>query len=417
MGTGNRPNLVSRQRLDLLDVERLRDSIYNDREFVDAGLMGPCEGVLSTCEITFEDVDVTTKLLRFGEMVLCGYKNLGAARDLSSGFVVPFIPTAPQQNQTTVNIATYEGGSGGVLWWRAGLIPSDLGNRRQWQPGFPIGRAVAINTMLRSRVYFGVSASFASPPAGGETWYRLGRFVYPEGGPPVVTLCHAYDVGFADSPTIARAKFLGQSMLDNRASGSNDGRSYGIARALTVLSNVIMAIKDRDHSWDLETMEVTTAGAEDLLARTYRGLKQLDDDLVATDATVTALTESVQVLQDASESLGNRVTELESKNTTRTKVVWTAEVASDGTISKQAGDVTGFGSVSVTPGPTGVFDIDFPLSLSVQVAHVMERPATLAAYGRKTVTWVNDGKLRVSFWNASDVAAYCAFNVLVTGNF
>jgi hypothetical protein len=415
MGTGNRPNLVSRQRLDLLDVERLRDSIYNDRELVDAGLMGPCEGVLSTCEIAFEDVDVTTKLLRFGEMVLCGYKNLGAARDLSSGFVVPFIPTAPQQNQTTVNIATYEGGSGGVLWWRAGLIPSDLGNRRQWQPGFPIGRAVAINTMLRSRVYFGVSASFASPPAGGETWYRLGRFVYPEGGPPVVTLCHAYDVGFADSPTIARAKFLGQSMLDNRASGSNDGRSYGIARALTVLSNVIMAIKDRDHSWDLETMEITVAGAEDLLARTYRGLKQLDDDLTALDATVTiGHGERLNVLEDASESLGNRVTVLEDAATVRTRIAWAAEIAFDGTITKQMGDILGNTTVSVVRSPTGTYTITFSLAVNPAIAIVMERPTTLDQYGRKTVTWTSSVELVVSFFNASGADANCAFTIIVT---
>lgn len=413
----NTPAFVPREQLSLTDLEALRDAPYLDRMLADAGLMGPCEGILSSASATFEDVDAETKLLRFGPMVLAGFKNVGAASDLSSGIVAPFVPTNPDQLQTTVNVVAYEG-STGVLWWRSGLIPSRLGNRRQWQPGFPLGRAIAMNTMLRTRLYFAATADFDTAPDDGNTWYRLASFGYPEGGPPTLRWCHALDLGYDLSPTIANAKFLGQSMIANHASGSNDGRSYGIARALAVLTNVIMAIKDRDHSWDLETMEITVAGAEDLLARTYRGLKQLDDDLTALNSTVTiGLGESVTQLEDLVAGALLRISALESANTTRTKVIWSAEVAINGTITNQVGDVLGFGTVTVTPGVTGTFDIQFPISLSTHIAMVMERPATLAAYGRKTVTWINDGKVQVKFWNAADAAADCAFNVSVTGNF
>jgi hypothetical protein len=417
MTTGNRPRFVPRELLSLTDLERLRDAPFLDRELVDGALMGACEGVLTPCQIWFENVDNATKLLRFGEMVLCGFKNEGPASNLASGVVVRFSPTSPAQIQTTVNIAFYQGSSG-AIWWRAESVPSDLGNRRRWESGFPLGRGEAINTMLRTRVYFTVTSGFNDPPPNTSSpWFRLAHFVFPNNQTPTVRLMHAFDLGYERTPTLSIGKVLGQSMLANHNPNSNAGRSFSIVRALAVLANVIMAIKDRDHAWDLETMEITHAGSEDLLARTYRGLKQLDEDLNALNATVTiGHGERLNVLEDLAQGHGLRLTSLENINTTSTKVLYSAEVASDATITKQYGEALRYGSVTCTAVGTGIRVFDFPLATD-GVAVVTTKPVNNAGFGRVSISWPNPGQLRVETYNATGAPINVAFTVQVTGNF
>ncbi len=294
---GDRPNVISLERLDLKDLLRIIAAPFEDRYLVDGGLMGACEGVMSAAGATFEDVDVGTKRLTFGEMILAGYKNVaGAANeegvgDRAKGMLVHFIPTSPKQLQTSVNIIGYSG-SAGVVWWRPDLVETDLENRRRWEAGFPDGRAIAMRTMLRSRVFFSLTASFATPPGDGETWYRLCRFDYTDAPTaPTVQFCHAFDQGWeATGAGVGTSlHWLGQLMMAQHDVGDNDGRSYGIARALALLTNIILRIKSKTHTFDPITGVITSSSATLVAVDHPRGLLELDNDLAAAETTIDAL--------------------------------------------------------------------------------------------------------------------------------
>ncbi len=294
---GDRPNVITLERLDLKDVLRIIDAPFEDRYLVDGGLMGACEGVLSAAEATFEDVDVGTKRLRFGEMVVAGYKNVAGAShaegvgDRAKGFLVHFVPTATKQLQTSVNIVAYAGFTG-VVWWRPDLVETDLENRRRWEAGFPDGRAIAMRTMRRGRLFFTLTADFATPPGDGETWYRLCRFDYTDAPTaPTVQFCHAFDQGWESTdPGVGTSiHWLGQLMMAQHDAGDNDGRSYGIARALALLTNIILRIKSKTHTFDPITGVITSSSATLVAIDHPRGLLELDNDLAAAEETIDSL--------------------------------------------------------------------------------------------------------------------------------
>jgi len=404
----DRSNLIPYQRFDLKDALRIIDAPFEDREFVDGGLMGACEGVLSAGATTFENVNDSTKLIRFTEMVLVGYKNVAVGNDRARGGLIHFIPTAPKQLQTSVNVVVFAGDMG-AIWWRSDLVETDLENRRRWEAGFPNGRGIAMRTMRRGRVYFAVTTSFATPPTDGETWYRLARFDYTAAPTaPVVTFCHALDLGCELSPTIPAAKWLGQAMMANRDVATNKGRSYGLARAVATLAQVVMAIKDRDHAWDLQSGQIMTAGEEDLLARTYRGLKQLDDDLSVVEG----------VVAEHGGTLTNHAERLEALEA-RKRIVFTTTLRADGTTLFAGGDwiTSGGGTVTATKTGTGVWSLVFsgPIDLSCVVWAKAADPVQLDMNVRAGQT--NSTTCYVETYNGLGAAADLKCEVMVTGAF
>lgn len=414
---GNRPNLHPNQRVTLETLEAVRDAPFDERSRADGSAFGACEGVLSAMGATYEEVG-SFKSIRFGEGVLCAFRNVATTKDRAVGGFAHYDPTDPNQTQTIVEVSAYEG-STGVFWWRAALVETDLGNYAEIQAGFPQGKLRADKMNLRTRVYFTATVDFDTPPGDGETWYRLAFLDWTDTeSDPVVTFVHAFDQGFHLSSADARAVgyWLGQTMMANRNEEDTGGRTYAVERSLALLTNIILKMKSSAHVFDPVTGEITTPGDATLLDDTEI------DGLVELGADVAALQEGhgtrLNLLEDETESLDSRVTALEA-GISATFVLYSADVPATGVsadIERENGSVLSVGAVVATRPSTGTYHFQFPIALESAVAVVSPNIAALAGSRSHDMVWLLAGELRVRIYDETGTLANTAFNIIVTGS-
>lgn len=417
---GNRPNLHPNQRVTLETLEAVRDAPFDERSRADGSAFGACEGVLSAMGATYEEVG-SFKSIRFGEGVLCAFRNVATTKDRAVGGFAHYDPTDANQTQTIVEVSAYEG-STGVFWWRAALVETDLGNYAEIQAGFPQGKLRADKMNLRTRVYFTATVDFDTPPGDGETWYRLAFLDWTDTeSDPVVTFCHAFDQGFHLSSSEARAVgyWLGQTMMDNRNEEDTGGRTYAVERSLALLTNIILKMKSSAHVFDPVTGEITTPGDATLLDDTEI------DGLVELGAAVAALQEGhgtrLNLIEDEIELHTTQIGDLQTTQLSA-RVLYSAEVASTGVKGNENGSMVSIGPVAVSRDSEGTYIIEPSIALDANSLVVLVRPQ-LAGVGIRNV-WVDylssPTRVRVRIYDGASGEGGlvdCPFSVLITGDF
>lgn len=286
------------ERLGRTDFDAIAELFDYAQSKALGSLYGVSEGVLSRSETSFAIVGPEHRIT-LGACDLYGCKPTTSPSNIGEEVNGRYDPTSPSQIQTYVDVAAYEGGTC-AIWWSLSLVPTDLDNRRQYQPGFPQGRAIAMYVRSRQRVTFQVTANLVTPPASG-TWYRFAAVNY-ESVSPIVALCHAIDDGFeavahlVAAGTLSADLFLGQRMLNNRNASNNTGRNYGFARAITTLSQDTLKTLDSDTLTNAQTAVFDNPPVVNFPTPGTPGTYQLDQRMLTAEGQIAALAAAGPVL-------------------------------------------------------------------------------------------------------------------------
>lgn len=285
------------ERLDFDAVAQLVQAYLSESENAD---LGAGEGVLSRPEVVYQ-IAGAERRIRLGACWLYGNKPTATPSNIGDAAKIRYNPADPTtQPQSYVNVAGYEG-STCAIWWTVG-VPTNgdtLANKRIWENGFPNGKIRPITTRYTPRVSFAVTADLETPPASGGPWYRMAAVDFPMGETPSVAFCHAMDQGFelsalavAQTPDLYLA-WPGQIALNRRNAVTNEGRTYGGGRLVSLLARVVLRMLHTGNTFDVETGEILTQAEDGLLldpgGLDIGGIAQLNDALGPALENITAL--------------------------------------------------------------------------------------------------------------------------------
>lgn len=280
-----KPRVIADERLDLPDFNAVADLLSAASGQWLANLQGVAEGVLSSCEWTYNNVNPTHQYIELGAVQLYGAKPDAALSSLADATVVQFDPADPIQAAIAPpNIAGFSG-STCVLWWSAVLVQADTKTRRVWSSGgSDSGDPVPVETRWFPRVVWAVTANFSTPPSGTGPWYRLAAVDF-QTATPLVCFCHAFDIGF-ESHALAVAQsaesytnWPGQIAIRQASTVSEAGRTWGASEIASLLSHIVLLILDNRATFNPQTLQFTSTGFDGLLQVPERGLVQVNDDL------------------------------------------------------------------------------------------------------------------------------------------
>lgn len=415
---GDRINLHRNQIATFEFWEKHLEQLYGYKADIVGGLLGECEGILGAKPHTW---DGELQLLRFNDMVLVAGRNESAGTVQPHGGVYLYKKTDQHQLSTFVELSTYEGSSG-VVWFSIFSVPTDHGQFLKWKPGFAKGRVVAEKRLRRARAVFATSANWNSPPATGGPWFKLASFTYPEDGVPTVKWVSAWDQGSHLGPTSRSnpSNRLGLFMQAAQETYPAAPKSFGTARAISLLAHFICAQQSNTYSFDPGTGEVLNTGFGALnLDPSYRGRVELHNDLFAAEGAIEALETGLSEAQAEIVTLQGRCTTLESQVAqllARPTVLWAADIAIDGTIEREHGAILIAGPVTVTRSPTGTYNILLSAApVGDAIATVTLRTVDLKGSRTQDISWINPGEVRVRCWNELGVLSNTAFSIQVSG--
>ncbi|HRE87601.1 MAG TPA: hypothetical protein PK095_00555, partial [Myxococcota bacterium] len=265
---GDRINLHRNQIATFEFWEKHLEQLYGYKADIIGGLLGECEGILGAKPHVWDPV---AKVIRLHDMVLVAARNENVATVQPHGGVYLYRKADPHQLNTIVELGGYEGSSG-VIWFSIFSVPTDHGQFLKWKPGFPRGRVVAEKRLRRTRAVFAATASWSAPPMGEGPWFKLASFTYPTGGTPTVKWVHALDQGSHLGSKSNPSNRLGLFMQAAQETYPAAPKSFGTARAISLLAHFICAQQSNTYSFDPGTGEVLNQGFGALnLDPAYRG--------------------------------------------------------------------------------------------------------------------------------------------------